>query len=717
MSEISALKPGTIFGRDFRIVRALRAGGMGAVYVVEQLSTGKPRALKIMAAEFAQNPDARERFVLEARAASRVDSDHVVEIVTAGLDEETGALFLVMELLRGEELADSLDRIGPLPLGDTVEVITQVGHALELAHSQGIVHRDIKPENIILAASRRRDVPFTAKILDFGIAKLAADSAKTGTQPLGTPLYMAPEQTDRKGKIVPGTDVWALGLMAFRMLTGRHFWLEADGGTLAGLLREICLEEIPFASVRAREFGVDRYLPPGFDAWFAQCVNRNPEARFPEAGACVRSFAELVSPASMPKGKLVIEAPPTNAGDFIAAPLTADFPGLVRKDQSAASLSSELPTQALATTENASKNAATQSALASSAPAAPALNAVPVPPKTGSSLLFPVLAVFALAVGGGFFFVFKATSTSSTNTSPGSSSGPAQSAAPTPSASASAASKTPATEAQPTCPKGMIFVQGGKMYMGARDLNPEAKPPHEVSVDGFCLDRTEVTLAAYMECAGHGECEKPLDKVNWLNITPDKIQRFSPLCNAGHNDRMDHPVNCIAWAMADNYCKKNSARLPTEAEWEFAARGKSQRKYPWGDEEPTETRLNACGSECQAWLSGFGENRAPMYAGDDKFPGTAPVGSFPEGASSHGILDLAGNVWEWTADYFAPYTEAAQANPKGPAAGTERIARGGDFLNSNRDWARPAWRWKTDPEVFNHAIGFRCAANPSGTSK
>lgn len=716
MSEISALQPGTIFGRDFRIVRSLRAGGMGAVYVVEQLSTGKPRALKIMSPEFAQNPDARERFVLEARAASRVDSDHVVEIVTAGIDDETGALFLVMELLRGEELADSLARIGPLPLSDTIEVITQVGHALELAHAQGIVHRDVKPENIILAASRRRDVPFTAKILDFGIAKLAADSAKTGTQPLGTPLFMAPEQTDRKGKITPGTDVWALGLMAFRMLTGRHFWLEADGGTLAGILREICLEDIPFASVRAREFGVDRHLPPGFDAWFAQCVNRNSDARFPEAGACVRALTELVPPNSISSSrKLVIEAPPTAAGDFIAAPLTADFPGLselTRKEKQSASLSSELPTQALplATTERVGAAGPTQSALASSTPqdtGQPALNARAEPVKSGQSWLLPMVAVFAISLGGGLFFAMKGTSSPPQK-------GPASPASVVPAASISNAAPAASASASASapdskCADGMVFVPGGKMFMGARDLNPEARPPHEVTLQDFCLDRTEVTLASYLACSDKGECEKPLDKVSWPNITPEKIQRYSVFCNALHKDRMDHPVNCIAWGMADRFCKKRGARLPTEAEWEYAARGSVQHKYPWGDDEPNETRLNACGAECQAWSTGNGETRTPMYPGDDKFAGTAPVGSFPAGASSHGILDLAGNVWEWTADYFAPYTEAAASNPKGPDTGTERVARGGDFLNSNRDWARPAWRWKTDPEVFNHAIGFRCA--------
>jgi eukaryotic-like serine/threonine-protein kinase len=692
VSQFSALQPGTIFGRDFRIVRGLREGGMGAVYIVEQLSTAKPRALKVMSAEFAQHPAARDRFVLEARAASRIESDNVVEIVTAGVDDESGAPYIVMELLKGEELADVLERVGPLPLGDVADILTQTGHAFELAHAQGIVHRDIKPENIFLAASKRRDGSFTAKVLDFGIAKLVEDYAKTGTQPLGTPLYMAPEQTDRKGKITPGTDVWALGLLAFFMLTGRSFWLESEG-SLAGLIKEICIDEIPFATVRARELGVEKYLPPGFDAWFAQCVNRSPEGRFPEAGACVRAFAELAGPSSLRSGKLVIESPVTNQ-DLISSPLTADFPGLTGGHrQSSGGVGSPGMT-----------GGGTPGPLVASG----GVSGVPAEPPKKNTWMLLLLAPAAAAIGGGLFFFLRDKGLPPVE--PGAGSGTAA-AVVSASASPASGSGAAATGGAPTCPEGMVMVTGGKMFMGARDLTPETKPPHEVTITTFCLDVTEVTTAAYMACVEKGECERPLDKVSWPNITPDKVQRYSPLCNTTHKERGDHPINCVAWAMADRFCKKRRARLPSEAEWEFAARGSSQRKYPWGDEEPSEKRLNACGAECQKWGAANGEARQTMYPGDDGFEATAPVGSFKAGASVHGAMDLAGNVWEWTADWYAPYTEAAATDPRGPAEGTQRVLRGGDFFGFNADWARPAYRWKTDPDTYNHAIGFRCAAD------
>jgi formylglycine-generating enzyme required for sulfatase activity/serine/threonine protein kinase len=675
VSEPRALEPGSIFGRDFRVVRALRAGGMGAVYVVDQLSTGKQRALKVMASEFAASPAARERFVLEARAGSRIESDHIVEVVTAGIDADSGAPYLVMELLRGEELADAMMRIGPLPLGDVAEVLTQIGHGLAQAHAQGIVHRDLKPENIFLAASRRRDALFTAKILDFGIAKLAADTARTGTQPLGTPLFMAPEQTDRKGRIAPSTDVWALGLLAFRMLSGRDFWREADG-SLAGLIKEICIDPIPPATARAREMGVDRYLPPGFDAWFARCVNQSQEARFPEAGAAVQAFTEIV-PAGSSATALRIEAPAITGGPIdIASPLTADLPGIGR---------------------------------GTGAPGASGSAAAPLPPKKGSKALLVIAPIVAAASAAAIFFFMRGEPPAPPPAGTGQ-----PSATSTAGAGAAAASAS-ASAGGTKCLDGMILVQGGKMFMGARDLTADAKPPHEVVVSTFCLDRTEVTTAAYLACVSTGECERPLEKVSWPKIKDEQVKRYSPFCNAAHKDRADHPINCVAWGMADTFCRKKGARLPTEAEWEFAARGSSQRKYPWGDEEPNEKRLNACGIECSKWGDANMEAHERMHDGDDGFPATAPVGSFPEGAAASGAVDLAGNVWEWTADWFAPYTEAMLTDPKGPAEPDPekklRVLRGGDFFSSSADWARPAYRWKTDPETYNHAIGFRCAAD------
>ena len=135
MNSPLGLQPGTVIGRDFEVVQHLASGAMGSVYVVNQRSTGKQRALKLMSTELAGNDRARERFVLEARVGGKVDSDHVVEVVTAGIDEQTGAPYMVMELLRGEELADMMYRVGSLDLASVAEIYKQAGHALEKAHA------------------------------------------------------------------------------------------------------------------------------------------------------------------------------------------------------------------------------------------------------------------------------------------------------------------------------------------------------------------------------------------------------------------------------------------------------------------------------------------------------------------------------------------------------------------------------------------------------
>jgi formylglycine-generating enzyme required for sulfatase activity/tRNA A-37 threonylcarbamoyl transferase component Bud32 len=697
---LSKLEAGTVFGRDFRILRLLREGGMGAVYIADQISTGKQRALKVMAPELAIDPGTRDRFVLEARAASKIESDHVVEVVTAGVDEDSGAPYLVMELLRGEELADAAARIGPLPLGDVAEVMSQVGHALEQAHLQGIVHRDLKPENIFLASSRRRDVAFTAKILDFGIAKLVEDSRqKTGTQPLGTPLFMAPEQTDRRGRICPATDVWALGLIAFKLLSGRDFWVEVDG-SLAMLFREICLDPIPFASVRAAQLAERPLqegelpvplLPVGFDAWFARCVVQNVDARFQDAGEAVRAFMEFVTPDAV-RGALVA----TSSGDMgsTGGGYTGQITGR----------GSQVPVRVR--TGDGVVDARAATGVLTSATAAPVLQSTAaVAPAKGSGVGIAVaVGVVALAAGG--FIAYRSLG------------GPVPPPPPQPSSVAASGSAAPsgsvaaAAPGSGTCSADMVMIPAGKMFMGARDLSANTKPPHEVSVSAFCLDKTEVTTRAYNACVDKGECERPPEKVSWPGIQEPQVKLYSPFCNASVKERIEHPINCVAWPMAQTFCAKRGARLPTEAEWEFAARGASQRKYPWGDDPPSSKFLNACGKECAAWFLAHGEKKKAMYEDDDAFFGTAPVGSFPAGASASGVLDLAGNVWEWTADWFAPYTADASVDPKGPATGTQRVVRGGDFTGSEPDWARPAFRWKTEPDTFNHAIGFRCAATP-----
>jgi TonB family protein len=294
--EPTHLAAGSVIAGDYRVLRALASGGMGSVYVVEQLSTGRERALKVLHAQLSQLDTMRRRFEQEARVGAKIKSEHVVEVIAAGVDGESGFPWLVMELLEGEDLSAFLARRGALGQRETATIVAELCHALGAAHRAGIVHRDLKPENVFLAASRRLGGSFVVKVLDFGIAKIVAEAQTGSTDAVGTPLYMAPEQTAAGQRVGPAADVWALGLLVFRMLTGRSYWKggNAEGSSAVAVLREVVLEPLPSATERARELGAEAALPDGFDDWFARAVAREPKQRFADASEASRALQGIL---------------------------------------------------------------------------------------------------------------------------------------------------------------------------------------------------------------------------------------------------------------------------------------------------------------------------------------------------------------------------------------------------------------------------------------
>jgi hypothetical protein len=271
---------------------------MGAVYVAEQASTASRRALKVMAPGLLRNEEMRLRFVNEAKATSQIASDHVVQVVAAGVDPSSHIPWLAMELLEGESLGQCVRRSGPMHPAKVIEVVSQLCHALDAAHRVGIVHRDLKPDNVFLAEARREGVPFTVKVLDFGIAKLLQDTDSAMTAALGTPLWMAPEQTTPGASVSPATDIWAVGLLVFWMLTGATYWRSArmQPASLPSLMREVVLDPIEPASVRSADLGASRTFSPAMDAWFATCLDRDPGRRFPTATMCRDALIRALSP-------------------------------------------------------------------------------------------------------------------------------------------------------------------------------------------------------------------------------------------------------------------------------------------------------------------------------------------------------------------------------------------------------------------------------------
>ena len=252
----------------------------------------------------------------------------------------------------------------------------------------------------------------------------------------------------------------------------------------------------------------------------------------------------------------------------------------------------------------------------------------------------------------------------------------------------------------------MVYVPAGEFQMGSTDAQvdeahaqcnqfsacprttfEDQKPLHTVTLDEFWIDRTEVTNAQYRRCVETGACAAP----GFVNI--------------GFQDaaRADHPMVFVSWYEADDYCAWAGARLPTEAEWEYAARGPEGLVFPWGNEFEG-TRVNYCDVNC-TWST-------KDSAVDDGFKEAAPVGSYPTGASWCGALDLAGNVEEWAADWFGEYSSTPVENPTGPSSGEGRVARGGAF-NFTPAGLRGASRFGYPSGKSWYQTGFRCARDGS----
>ena len=211
---------GATLGGLYHVQRLIGVGGMGRVYEATHTHLGKAYAVKVLPEGRADKPSAVERFLREAKSATKIDHEHIVKVVNCDTDEEH-RLFIVMELLDGENLADRLQR-GPLPVDEAVDIARQTGEALQAAHDAGIVHRDLKPENIFLTQKHGHNF---VKVLDFGISKIKTpdhgDPKLTATdQIIGTPLYISPELARGVSVVDHRTDVYALGVILYEMLTG-----------------------------------------------------------------------------------------------------------------------------------------------------------------------------------------------------------------------------------------------------------------------------------------------------------------------------------------------------------------------------------------------------------------------------------------------------------------------------------------------------------------
>ena len=482
-------------------------------------------------------------------------------------------------------------------------------------------------------------------LTDFGIARAeeATRLTRTGLV-IGTPEYIAPEQA--LGQPVDArADQYALGVIAYQMLCGR---VPFEAESMPVLLHKVVYEPPP----------APRALCPALPEGAAQALERvlakEPGQRF---ASCVQ-FVETLEAAEAAHPRVRAQA-------VVAPPRAAANP-----------------------------------AGASAVPADAARRGTHrgVPGRVRVLVALTALALFVLLLLGGWRLLSKIAAAGATLvTLPAPTASPATAPSPLPSSEYRPVPLEAAlgdTWQRPSDGMVMVYVPAGDFEMGSMDGRPDEQPVHTVALDAFWMDRTEVTNAQYAQCVAAGACAPPSDD-----------RSYGRSSYYGDADFANYPVVYVDWFQATAYCMWAGGQLPSEAQWEYAARGPEGYVFPWGNAFDG-AHLNYCDDSCPFdWAD---------RAGQDGSADTAPVASYPAGASWCGALDMAGNVWEWVADWYGKYPSGRQVNPTGPSSGAQRVLRGGgfDYLQA---FVRAANRGLDSPSRHYYHTGFRCVMASPGS--
>ncbi|MBK8251224.1 MAG: serine/threonine protein kinase [Polyangiaceae bacterium] len=301
---MSSLQAGTLVAGKFQLEREIGSGGMGAVWLAQNTQLDIPVAVKFMVATAVDAPEITARFEREAKAAAQLRSPYVIQIFEHGT--HNGLPFIAMEYLEGEDLRQRLKREPKLPMPTVVWIVDGLCRALARAHELSIIHRDLKPANIFLVNQSGHQ---GVKVLDFGIAKVKRPGQKliTGTgDMMGTPHYMSPEQIDASSQVDHRADLWSVGVLTFRMLTGK---LPFNGENMFSVVSAVQQQPLPKASTLAPELG------PEVDAFFERALAKNPADRFQTAQELAKATVDLTavtttSPAGRKEFATTVKASP-----------------------------------------------------------------------------------------------------------------------------------------------------------------------------------------------------------------------------------------------------------------------------------------------------------------------------------------------------------------------------------------------------------------------
>ena len=697
-----AIQIGQDVGR-YHILEQLGQGGMATVYKAFDRRLEREVALKVIRVDMIQPAMLEQmgkRFEREAKSLARLSHPNIVKVYDYG--DHEGAPYLVMEFLPSGTLDKMMSQA--MPHQKAATLVIPIGRALAYAHKEGIIHRDIKPANILV---KRSGAPMLS---DFGIAKIL--EGNEGTQltgtgvGMGTPDYMAPEQG--MGKTVDHrADIYALGVVFFELVTGqRPFHADTP---LAILLRHIN-DPLP----RPRQIKPD--LPEAVEQVIFKALAKDPENRYETMDELVKALESMAQDIHTPQPDQ-----PVSSVDTLVAPAPATAPPSPPVVQPVRPTAKPIPAPR-PEPKPISKPEVKVPALPTTRPDQPR-KGIPSWVFIGGGLLLLAAclgaALIALSAGG---VLSKSTQTPSATQTTAPTIPVAINVTPTPEPT-QAETLTPTMTLTPTLAPGttrtaeidgmtQVYVPEGDFEMGST-VNEDEEPPRTVSLDAFWLDQTEVTNAMFAQFAaetGYKTSAENGSGAGYWSVDGWKKANFGvywqqPRGPSTSIEGMDnYPVVQISWEDAAAYCNWAGRRLPSEAEWEKAARGTDGHEYPWGSQPPAGDLANLADSNLPYKDSDYSINDSNLFV--------APVGSYPNGASFYGALDMAGNVWEWVADWYALeyYGTAPSENPPGPADGSERVRRGGSWGSTAAD-LRAANRKANRPDLAVDDNGFRCAVN------
>ncbi len=584
------MEPVRTIGQRYELCAEIASGGMATVHLARQLgAAGFARmvAVKRLHERYARDPDFVAMFLDEARIVSRIHHPNVVSTIDVVVEPSKplgGAeLFIIMEYVHGESLIKVLTAIAKqgamLPPKIAATILVSVLQGLHEAHEArseageplGIVHRDVSPHNILIG------VDGVARVLDFGVAKASERITSTMEGTLkGKLSYMAPEQLQSE-PIDRRTDVYAASVVFWELLSGGKLFHGPSEGTI---VQRILTQPVLPPSIN------NASVPAMLDAVILRGLSRDKDARFAtakEMAMAIEQSIGLASPSELTDlldatCKTEIEA---RAGVIANVETRASRRSMQEAALSIRSMTGSLsnapvgsgsdgstPNLGAATSSPPFQASAPPLAYGSySSPPAPSDGPSPSAAKSDGSARRVMIAIglfvttFSVAIGVALvFFARRAESRVADEAAF--------------MASRAGAMSSSSSTTTPTCPDGMVLVPGGHFFMGSDDDLPAERPAHNVSLHAYCMDKREVTVAAYRECSDRGDCKRAGTTNKWPGMTARDARTFDPVCTINTSDasRGTHPINCVDWSMADRFCRAERLRPRVRALAEEARR-------------------------------------------------------------------------------------------------------------------------------------------------